>query len=183
MAVDGEILPAWSFRAWTEIRKAAVYAVIIGGAVVTVLKWYVETFPPQKTATKEEIEEMIGTVNDRIDFLAAENVQYRDSMARLRVAVDTQFVRPMLIAQTDLQVRMARVERGGVETRLAVEQSKRQGEQSTLEMIAQMNRQSSSEERAKAQAEARERREKERDRALMEAIAKKLKITESFDTR
>jgi len=184
MAVDAEILPSWTFRAWQEIRRAALYATIIGGALVGVLKWYVETFPPQQAVTTEEMDARFTELHDQNTILQGTLTAYQDSLARLRTAVDSTFVRPMLVAMTDVQRRVGRLESGGVETRTAVEQTRRAAQSATIELIAQMNRQSSEEERSKADAENLLRevlQELKSVRSDNEHIKKKLKIdTKTF---
>ena len=121
-------------------------------------------------ATKEEVAEIGHAL-----------YAYQDSLGRLRKAVDSTLIAPGLVAIVDLQRRMAKLERGQVETKLAIEDQKRQGQQSTVELIYQMNRNSSAEARAKEQEARADKEQRERDRALMEAIAKKLKIeTKNF---
>lgn len=118
-----------------------------------------------------------------VSAIRIELSMYQDSIARLRSHIDTTLVAPGLMAIVDLQQRMARVERGGVETRLAIEESKRQGQQSTVQLIAQMSRQSSAESRAMERQQRKEQEERELDRAAMRAIMKKLKIADPYETR
>ena len=108
---------------------------------------------------------------------------YQDSLGRLRRSVDSTLIAPGLIAIVDLQRRMAKLESGQVATRIAIEEQKQLGHQSTVALIAQMNRQSSAEQRAKDQQQRREQEERELDRAAMRAIMKKLKIADPYDTR
>ena len=137
--------------------------------------------------TKDEMVEQTERITD--DMATKRDVQevsyalenYQDSLGRLRTHFDTALIVPGLSAIVDLQKRMAQLERTGVETRIAVEEQKRQGAQNTEALIDQMNMQSSAEERAKEREQEREREQREADRRLMEAIAKKLRIdTKTF---
>jgi Na+-transporting methylmalonyl-CoA/oxaloacetate decarboxylase gamma subunit len=132
-----------------------------------------------------QTEAITGNMATKDEVLAVglELSLYRDSLSRLRGHIDTTLIAPGLMAIVDLQQRMARVERGGVETRLAIEESKRQGQQSTVQLIAQMSRQSSSESRALERQQRKEQEERELDRAAMRAIMKKLKIADPYETR
>jgi hypothetical protein len=137
--------------------------------------------------TKDELQERTEQITD--DMATKADVQevsyalqnYQDSLARLYTHLDTGLIVPGLSAVIDLQKRMAQLERTGVETRIAVEEQKRQGVQNTDALLEQMNYQSSAEERAKEREQEREREQREADRRLMEAIAKKLRIdTKTF---
>lgn len=116
-------------------------------------------------ATKEELATLVDAL-----------YVYQDSLLRLRSHLDTTLIGPGLMAIVDLQRRMAKLESGQVETRVAIEEQKRQGQQSADQLLDQMNRNSSSEARDKARREEQDRRQREADRELMEAIAKKLRI-------
>jgi GTPase involved in cell partitioning and DNA repair len=130
----------------------------------------------------EAITSDMATKSD-VDAIRMELSMYQDSLARLRVHLDSTLLAPGLMAVVDLQTRMARVERGGVETRLAIEEQKRAGQQSTVQLMAQMSRQSSSESRAMERQQRKEQEERELDRAAMRAIMKKLKIADPYETR
>ncbi len=124
----------------------------------------------ENMATKDDVQEVSYALQN-----------YQDSLGRLRTHFDTALIVPGLNAIVDLQKRMMQLERSGVETRIAVEEQKRQGAQNTEALIDQMNAQSSAEERAKERQERRDREQREADRKLMEAIAKKLRIdTKTF---
>lgn len=143
-------------------------------------------FLPTRADLDEQTTEVVGEVNElglQIAAVALALDQYKDSLAGQRTHLDTTLIAPGLLAVVDLQRRMAKLESGQVATRIAIEEQKQQGHQSTVALIAQMNRQSSSEARAKEQQQRREQEERERDRALMQAIAKKLKIADPYDTR
>ena len=101
---------------------------------------------------------------------------YQDSLGRLRTHFDTALITPGLNAIIDLQKRMAQLERGQVETKLAIEEQKQQGQLSTDALIDQMNEQSNAEERAKERERDAKEEQDRQDRELMQAIAKKLKI-------
>lgn len=124
-------------------------------------------------ATKEDLAQVSAAL-----------VMYQDSLARLREHLDTTLITPGLMAVVDLQQRMARVERGGVETRLAIEEQRRQGQQGTIQLLAQMSRQSSAEERSKAEQQRKDEQREARQTAMLEALLRKNKINpETFDTR
>ena len=138
---------------------------------------------PTQEYMNEKTEEITSTMatQEDVERVAVGLSMYRDSLQRLRKHLDTTLVDPGLRAVVDLQKRMARMESSNVATRIAIEESRQQGQRSTEELIAQMNRQSSADAREKAERERNEREQRERDRALMEAIAKKLKIdTKTF---
>jgi len=111
-----------------------------------------------------------------IGILATSQTLYMDSLKRLRLHIDTSLIAPGLMAIVDLQRRMARQESRQVETRLAVEETKRQGAEGTELLLWQMNSQASEEARSKEKAKMQDEEQRRKDRALMEAIAKKLKI-------
>ena len=113
---------------------------------------------------------------DDVAIVSHELRLYQDSIARLRSHIDTTLVSPGLMAVVDLQRRMARIETGQVQTRLAIEEQRRQGEQGNAALIDQMVSMSSAERRAKEERERQEAAQRQRDRMLMEAIARKLKI-------
>lgn len=124
----------------------------------------------ENMATKEEL----ATLGDALYV-------YQDSLLRLRSHLDTTLIGPGLMAIVDLQRRMAKLESGQVETRVAIEEQKRQGQLSAEQLLDQMNRNSSAEARAKENQARSDREQREKDRRLMEAIAKKLKInTQEF---
>ena len=109
---------------------------------------------------------------------------YQDSLGRLRKAVDSTLIAPGLVAIVDLQRRMAKLERGQVETKLAIEDQKRQGQQSTEELISQMNQNSSQEERGKLDRKRKDQEREARQTAMLEALLRKNKINpEIFDTQ
>ncbi len=134
---------------------------------------------PTREDLNEQTDTVVGSVKDvseQVQDVAVALSVYKDSLAHLRSHVDTTLIAPGLMAIVDLQRRMDRVERGGVETRLAIIEAQNKGAQSNAQLIAQMSRQSSAEARAKEREQQREQEQREKDRALMEAIAKKLKI-------
>ena len=121
-------------------------------------------------------------VAQQVQAVALELRAYKDSLAHLRSHLDTTLIAPGLMAVVDLQRRMDRVERGGVETRLAIIEAQNRGAQSTAQLIAQMNRQADAEYRRKErERQADEARQRERDELLLQ-VAKKLKITTPFKT-
>jgi|GEM_PF-4381204 len=161
---------------WGDTKQAIYIGGIVVGMLIGAIEWYRKNFPPVQPATSSELSSEMDQLSGDIGLLATSQTLYMDSLKRLRMHIDTTLIAPGLMAIVDLQRRMARQESRQVETRLAVEETKRQGAQGTNILIAQMNRQASVEERAKASQEQRDEQQRERDRALMEAIAKKLKI-------
>ena len=168
---------------------------VVGFALVCILVmfaflyWYTGEmhsrfgFLPTTKDLNEQTDKITGAMatKDEVAEIGHALYAYQDSLGRLRKAVDSTLIAPGLVAIVDLQRRMAKLERGQVETKLAIEDQKRQGQQSTVELIYQMNRNSSAEARAKEQEARADKEQRERDRALMEAIAKKLKIeTKNF---
>jgi hypothetical protein len=168
---------------------------VVGFALVCILVmfaflyWYTGEmhnrfgFLPTTKDLNEQTDKITGAMatKDEVAEIGHALYAYQDSLGRLRKAVDSTLIAPGLVAIVDLQRRMAKLERGQVETKLAIEDQKRQGQQSTVELIYQMNRNSSAEARAKEQEARADKEQRERDRELMEAIAKKLKIeTKNF---
>ena len=123
----------------------------------------------------EEIKDSMATTSDVREVASALSV-YQDSLGRLRTHFDTTLITPGITAIIDLQTRMRMLERGQVETRLAVEEQKQQGSQNTEALIHQMSSQSNAEEREREWREAEEKERIRRDRELLEAIAKKVKV-------
>jgi len=101
---------------------------------------------------------------------------YRDSLSDERAWYDSTYLRPSLAALADLQRRTGRLEARLVMTNLAIEESRRDGAQTSEQLIRSIARQSSAESRAKEQEKQRDQEQRDKDRALMLAIAKKLKI-------
>ncbi len=178
----GPKLRAWSLRVVT-------FAAVIILVMFAYLAWSTgEVYRrfgvlPTKEDMQEQTAEITGSMatKDDLSEVAAALYNYQDSLGRLRTHLDTTLIAPGLMAIVDLQRRMGRLESGQVETRLAIEEQRRQGQQGTEALLSTMNSMSSAEERAKKETERKEREQRERDRALMEAIAKKLKInTQEF---
>lgn len=171
-----------------KLRKALLGILSASGVIVLVMfAWlFYSTGEMHRRfgilPTKDELQERTDEITN--DMATKGDVQevsyalsnYQDSLARLRAHVDTGLIVPGLNAIVDLQKRMAQFERTGVETRIAIEEQKRQGTQNTETLIEQMNAQSNAEDRDKERREEQERRQREADRELMEAIAKKLRI-------
>ena len=176
-ALMGPRLKAWTLRI---VGIAAVILIVLFGYLFWSTGEVYRRFGvlPTKEDMRDQTVEIIGRMatKDDLSEVSAALTMYQDSLGRLRSHLDTTLIAPGLLAIVDLQRRMSRLESGQVETRLAIEEQKRQGQQGTVQLLAQMNRQASAEERAKSDAERRDREQRERDRALMEAIAKKLKI-------
>jgi hypothetical protein len=172
-------VPKWTQRAWKEIRGALLYAVMLGAAGSYVVNGYFEKHPPVVPATKAEIEAIIKPYRDEVKAYRAENLAFKDSLARLRIAVDTTFVRPMLMAQARNEQRFDRLESGGVRTRLEVLETKRQvtrGTQSTVELLADLNRNADAEAREDQLSEREKARRFDRMERILEALAKKGKV-------
>ena len=133
---------------------------------------------PTKADMSEQTDAITSAMatKDDVRQVSYELRLYQDSIARLRTHIDTTLVAPGLMAVVDLQRRMARIETGQVQTRLAIEEQRRQGEQGNAALIDQMVSMSSAERRAKEEKERQEAAQRQRDRELMEAIARKLKI-------
>ena len=127
------------------------------------------------TEQTESIKDAMATTSD-VQEVAGALYAYQDSLGRLRTHFDTTLITPGITAIIDLQKRMRMLERGQVETRLAVEEQKQQGSQNTDALIHQMSMQSNAEEREREWREAQEKERVRRDRVLLEAIAKKVKV-------
>jgi Na+-transporting methylmalonyl-CoA/oxaloacetate decarboxylase gamma subunit len=185
---------AWGYMP-PRIRRGVLGMLFVAGVLVIVMFAYLAYSTgeihrrfgvlPTVQDMNEQTEAITADMatKDDVNAVALGLSVYRDSLSRLRSHLDTTLIAPGLMAIVDLQQRMARVERGGVETRLAIEEQKRAGQQSTVQLIAQMSRQSSAESRAMERQQRKEQEERERDRALMQAIAKKLKIADPYETR
>jgi len=165
----------WARSFWDRTKDAFYIGGIVAGILVGVLKWYRETYPPTEPVTSVEMSERFDSLEGSLAAFAFRDSMYRDSLRLERAQYDS-LGRIVILALSDVQVRVGRLESGQVETRLAVEESKRQAGQTSEQLIRSIARQSSAEARAKEQQERREREERERDRALMLSIAKKLKI-------
>lgn len=165
----------WARSFWDRTKDAVYIGGVVAGIIVGVLKWYQETFPPVVPVTSGEMAEQFDELHGNLAAFAYRDSLYRDSLRIERAQYDS-LGRIVILALSDVQVRVGRLESGQVETRLAVEESKRQAGQTSEQLIRSIARQSSAEARAKEQQERRDKEERERDRALMLAIAKKLKI-------
>lgn len=191
------VTPAFLSEVWAlmgpKLRRWALRILAAAAVIIIVMFAYLaystgEVYRrfgvlPTKQDLEDQTSSIKGSMATKEDLaeVSAALYNYQDSLGRLRAHLDTTLISPGLMAIVDLQRRMGRLESGQVETRLAIEEQKRMGQQGTVQLIAQMNRMSSAEERAKAIAEEAEKEQRERDRALMEAIAKKLKInTQQF---
>lgn len=163
-------LPSWAKRAWMEVRRAVLYAVIIGGSVISVLKWWKETYPPTEPVTEVQMTERFDALERKIEAVDTRLTMYQDSLGKLYTHIDTSLITPGLNAMVDLQKRTGRMERGQVETRLSVEQHARQGQQSTADLIAQMNLMSSAEQREKSRKEKEENSRLDRLEMMIEEI-------------
>jgi len=172
--VASELLPVpkWTQRAWKELRGALIYSLMLGSAGSYVVDRYFERYPPTKGVTKEDVAEMIKPLQTSIDLYRAENLIFRDSLQRLRLAVDTQFVRPMLLAQAEDSRRLSRLESGGVLTRLEVQETKK-------ELMESLNMQTDMWKQDEQHSEQKDARQLEKIWRILEALAKKNKV----DTR
>lgn len=171
---------------------------VVGFALVCVivmfafLYWYTGEmhsrfgFLPTTKDLNAQTDKITGAMatKDEVAAIGQALYAYQDSLGRLRKAVDSTLIAPGLVAIVDLQRRMAKLERGQVETKLAIEDQKRQGQQSTVELIYQMNRNSSQEERGKLDRERKDQEREARQTAMLEALLRKNKINpEIFDTQ
>ena len=179
--VASELLPVpkWTQRAWKELRGALIYSLMLGSAGSYVVDRYFERYPPTKGVTKEDVAAMIKPLQTSIDLYRAENLIFRDSLQRLRLAVDTQFVRPMLLAQAEDSRRLSRLESGGVLTRLEVQETKQEVKQSTAELMESLNMQTDMWKQDEQHSEQKDARQLEKIWRILEALAKKNKV----DTR
>ena len=178
-----------------KVRRGLLTVIGVAGVLILVMFAYLAYstgevyrrtgYLPTRADLNEQTDTVVDEVNgvaQQVQAVALELRAYKDSLAHLRSHLDTTLIAPGLMAVVDLQRRMDRVERGGVETRLAIIEAQNRGAQSTAQLIAQMNRQADAEyrrkERERMQDEARQR---ERDELLLQ-VAKKLKITTPFKT-
>jgi len=113
----------------------------------------------------------VNGVAQQVQAVALELRAYKDSLAHLRSHLDTTLIAPGLMAVVDLQKRMAKIESGQVATRIAILEQQQQGAQSTAQLIAQMNRQASAEDRRKERERMQdEARQRERDELLLQVV-------------
>jgi hypothetical protein len=179
-----------------KLRRVVVVAVILAFSLfvvtVTLLAWSAGIIQERLglMPTASQFEERTGEITDNmatkqdVAEVASALYNYQDSLGRLRAHLDTTLISPGLMAIVDLQRRMGRFESGQVETRLAIEEQKRASQQGTVQLIAQMNRMSSSEERDKMDKERQDNEREARQTAMLEALLRKNKINpEIFDTR
>jgi hypothetical protein len=168
---------------WTKTKEAFYIGAVVAGIIVGVLKWYRETFPPTEPVTTAEMDERFDNLGNAMAAFAQRDSLYRDSLAQQRAWYDSTYLRPTLAALSDLQRRTGRLEARLVMTNLAIEESRRDGAQTSEELIRSIQRQSNYESRAKQLQEQKEREEKETDRAAIRSILKKLKIADPYETR
>ena len=178
-----------------KVRRGLLTVIGVAGVLILVMFAYLAYstgevyrrtgYLPTRADLNEQTDTVVDEVNgvaQQVQAVALELRAYKDSLAHLRSHLDTTLIAPGLMAVVDLQRRMDRVERGGVETRLAIIEAQNRGAQSTAQLIAQMNRQASAEDRRKERERMQdEARQRERDELLLQ-VAKKLKITTPFKT-
>ena len=178
-----------------KVRRGLLTVIGVAGVLILVMFAYLAYstgevyrrtgYLPTRADLNEQTDTVVDEVNgvaQQVQAVALELRAYKDSLAHLRSHLDTTLIAPGLMAVVDLQRRMDRVERGGVETRLAIIEAQNRGAQSTAQLIAQMNRQADAEYRRKErERQADEARQRERDELLLQ-VAKKLKITTPFKT-
>jgi len=161
---------------WAALRQYLGLIVVVSGSVAGVLKWYHETYPPTEPVTTIEMDQRFDQLESSMIAFAQRDSAYRDSLSDERAWYDSTYLRPSLAALADLQRRTGRLEARLVMTNLAIEESRRDGAQTSEQLIRSIARQSSAESRAKEQEKQRDQEQRDKDRALMLAIAKKLKI-------
>lgn len=178
-----------------KVRRGLLTVVGVAGVLTLVMFAYLAYstgevyrrtgYLPTRADLNEQTDTVVDEVNgvaQQVQAVALELRAYKDSLAHLRSHLDTTLIAPGLMAVVDLQKRMAKIESGQVATRIAILEQQQQGAQSTAQLIAQMNRQASAEDRRKERERMQdEARQRERDELLLQ-VAKKLKITTPFKT-
>lgn len=163
-------------RLWQSAQRGFLIGGIVSGMVVGVLAWWKENYPPTEPVTTEEMQAQFDAFGAALNAFAVRDSAYRDSLSDERAWYDSTYLRPSLSALADLQRRTGRLEARLVMTNLAIEESRRDGAQTSEQLIRSIARQSSAEARAKEREQQQEQEQREKDRALMLSIAKKLKI-------
>lgn len=173
----------WARTFWDRTKDAFYIGGIVAGIIVGVLKWYREAYPPTEPVTSVEMSAQFDGINERFTAFGYRDSLYRDSLRIERARYDS-VMRIGLIALADVQSRIGNVERKLVMTNLELAANRITANKTSGDLIRTIQQQSNQAERDKMIKEQQDRDQRERDRALMEAIAKKLKInTETFDTR
>lgn len=170
----------WARSFWDRTKDAFYIGGVVAGILVGVLKWYREAYPPTEPVTSTELIEQFDAINDRFTAFGHRDSLYRDSLRIERARYDS-VMRIGLVALADVQSRIGNVERKLVMTNLELAANRLTANRTSDELIRTIQQQSSQTERNKTIKEQMEREQREKDRALMEAIAKKLKInTQQF---
>lgn len=167
----------WARTFWDRTKDAFYIGGVAAGIIVGVLKWYKENYPPTEPATSQELEERFDALDRRISEVNGRLTVYQDSLGRLYTFVDTAIAKPSLNMLSWSLKRLDRLEAITTETRMDNIELKDQVSRSTVALVDEMQRSSSAEERAKQDAEARMDARMERLENMVEAIAKKNKVT------
>lgn len=162
-------------------KDAAYIGTVVVVVLVGVLKWYRETYPPTEPATAVQMVPRFDSVESKIDGLDRRLTVYQDSLGRLYTFVDTAIAKPSLGMLSWALKRLDRLESLSAESRMDNLALKNQVSNSTMSVVAEMRRSSTVNENDEL---LRDLIEEVRAVRLDNAqIKKKLKITESFDTR
>jgi hypothetical protein len=165
----------WARSFWDRTKDALYIGGVVAGILVGVVEWYRANFPDTEPATTQDVNQGVDAIVSEVQRLDSTVVFYQDSLRLERARYDS-LMQIGFGAVADLQKRMGKVESHFVSMRMDMFEGVSQVKQGTDQLIEEVRRQASAEERAKAEAERRAEEEKEADRLWRQAVSKKLKI-------
>lgn len=166
----------WARTFWDRTKDAFYIGGVAAGIIVGVLKWYKENYPPTEPVTVEEMREQFDAINGRFAQFAHSDSLYRDSLRIERARYDT-IARVIVLAVEDVQKRVGRVESKLTLTNIEIESTRQQANRSNEEILSVIEQQSSQAERNKLVEKQQEQATLRQIHELLEAIAKKNKVT------